>query len=65
MTSPESLTHVLYHSTALMGSGRPTWTVLGDRAEYVPVRHGDLPPSLPTEARVAVVDFSYARPVLL
>lgn len=67
MTSPESITHVLYHSNCPdgFGSAYAAWTVLGDKAEYVPVRHGDLPPSLPTEARVAVVDFSYARPVLL
>ena len=67
MTSPESITHVLYHSNCPdgFGSAYAAWTVLGDRAEYLPVRHGDPPPELPPEARVAVVDFSYPRPLLL
>ncbi len=60
-------THVLYHSKCADGFGAAyaAWTVLGDRALYLPVRHGDPLPDLPPEARVAVVDFSYPRDVLV
>lgn len=61
------ISHVLYHSKCADGFGAAyaAWTALGDRAVYLPVRHGDPPPELPAEARVAVVDFSYPRDVLL
>lgn len=63
----ETVTHVLYHANCPDGFGAAlaAWQVLGDTAAYVPVRHGDPPPPLPPEARVAIVDFSYSREILL
>lgn len=60
-------THVLYHANCSDGFGAAysAWRVLGERALYLPVRHGDPPPELPAESRVAIVDFSYSREVLL
>lgn len=62
-----SYSHVLYHANCADGFGAAyaAWTVLGDGAEYLPVRHGDAPPELPDEARVAILDFSYDRQTLL
>jgi oligoribonuclease NrnB/cAMP/cGMP phosphodiesterase (DHH superfamily) len=57
---------VLYHSKCADGFGAAyaAWTVLGDAAQYIAVRHGDPLPELPDAARVAIVDFSYPRDVL-
>lgn len=59
--------HVLYHANCADGFGAAyaAWTVLGEGAVYLPVRHGDAPPELPDQARVAVLDFSYDRATLL
>lgn len=59
-------THILYHAQCADGFGAAyaAWKVLGDSAEYLPVRHGEPPPELPATARVAMVDFSYHRPEL-
>ena len=60
-------THVLYHARCQDGFGGAwaAWRALGDRAEYVPVQHGDPPPALPGDARVVIVDFAYPRDVIL
>ncbi len=64
---PTEVTHVLYHADCADGFGAAfaAWKVLGDRAVYIPVQHGDPPPELPPEARVAIIDFSYRRNVIL
>ncbi len=61
------VTHVLYHANCADGFGAAyaVWKRLARAAEYLPVRHGDPPPELPPGARVAIVDFSYSREVLL
>lgn len=61
--TPGAVTHILYHANCPDGFGAAwsAWTRLGDKATYVPVSHGDPPPQLPADARVAIVDFSYPR----
>lgn len=63
---PKDITHVLYHARCDDGFGAAfsAWQVLGDKAEYIPVTHGDPPPPLPDDAVVAMVDFSYKRPII-
>jgi len=63
---PETVSHVLYHARCDDGYGAAfaAWQVLGDNATYLPVSHGDPPPTLPRDSRVAMVDFSYLRPVI-
>lgn len=60
-------THVLYHAQCQDGFGGAwaAWRALGERAQYLPVQHGDPPPALPEGARVVIVDFSYPRDVIL
>ncbi len=60
-------TYVLYHGRCADGFGGAwaAWSALGDGAEYVPVSHGDPPPTLPAGAPVVMVDFSYHRDVIL
>jgi len=60
-------THVLHHGLCQDGFGAAwaAWQALGDRAQYLPVQHGDPPPELPEDARVVIADFSYAREVIL
>ena len=60
-------THILYHAQCADGfaAALAAWKILGDSAEYLPVRHGDPLPELPEGSSVAILDFSYARPVLL
>lgn len=67
MIAPEQVTHVLYHANCADGFGAAlaAWEILGERAEYIPVNHGQEPPEMGPEARVAVVDFSYPRETLL
>ena len=62
-----TFTHILYHANCADGFGAAyaAWKVLGDQATYLPVRHGDAPPDLPVDARVAVLDFSYPRQTLI
>ena len=64
---PTTVTHVLYHARCDdgFGSAFAAWQVLGDKAQYIPVAHGDPPPALPPDAIVAMIDFSYKRPVIL
>lgn len=61
-----AFTHILYHAQCADGFGAAyaAWKVLGDDVLYLPVRHGEPPPDLPKDARVAIVDFSYHRPEL-
>lgn len=64
---PDQVTHVWYHANCADGfaAACAAWLILGDRASYVPVRHGDSPPEVPTDARLAIVDFAYPREQLL
>ncbi len=64
---PNEVTHVLYHADCADGFGAAfaAWQILGDRASYLPVQHGEPAPKLPPQAKVAMVDFSYKRPVIL
>ena len=64
---PDEVTHILYHAECADGFGAAyaAWKVLGDKATYIPVNHGQDPPELPADARVAIVDFSYKRDVIL
>ncbi len=61
------VTHVLYHGDCEDGFGAAwcAWQALGDQATYLPVYHGQPPPDLPSEAKVAIVDFSYPRDTIL
>lgn len=65
--NPLSTTHVLYHGNCADGFGAAysAWLCLQERAEYLPVSHGQEPPDLPRQAQVAIVDFSYPRATLL
>lgn len=67
LPAPESITQVWYHANCADGFGAAwsAWKVLGDAAEYHPVRHGDPMPSYPADARIAIVDFAYPRELLL
>lgn len=62
-----TFSHILYHSKCNDGFGAAyaAWTLLGDSAVYLPARHGDPLPDLPAGARVAILDFSYPRDVLV
>lgn len=64
---PTEVTHILYHADCADGFGAAyaAWKVLGDRAEYTPVQHGDPVPEIPSDARLAIVDFSYPRGTIL
>jgi len=57
---------VLYHDDCIDGFGAAwaAWRRLGDGATYTPVTHGDPPPDI-TGRHVHILDFSYARPILL
>ena len=61
-------TWVLYHGGGCsdgFGGAWAAWLALGDRAECVPVNHGEPPPELPVGANVVLVDFAYDRPTIL
>lgn len=64
--NPKEVTHVLYHADCLdgFGSALAAWKVLKDKAVYLPVAHGEPPPQLPESAVVAMLDFSYKRPLI-
>ncbi len=59
--------YILYHAGCDDGFGAAwaAWKALGERAEYLPVAHGEPPPELPPDATVYLLDFSYPRDVLL
>ncbi|HEY9729532.1 MAG TPA: DHHA1 domain-containing protein [Chroococcales cyanobacterium] len=60
-------TKVLYHRGCNDGftAAYCAWTVLGDTAKYIGVSYGEEPPSIEPGDRIFVVDFSYARKVML
>jgi len=57
---------VLYHDDCIDGFGAAwaAWRRLGDKAGYAPVTHGDPPPDVAGH-HVHILDFSYARDILL
>jgi hypothetical protein len=59
--------YILYHANCDGGFGAAwaAWKAPGDRAEYVPVSHGDPTPDLPPNSTVYLLDFSYPRDKLL
>lgn len=63
---PGDVTHVLYHAHCQDGFGAAwaAWKRLGSAVNYLPVQHGSPPPELSSSARVAMLDFTYKRPVL-
>ncbi|CAN0190299.1 unnamed protein product [Phaeothamnion confervicola] len=64
---PQDVTHVLYHADCPdgMGAAFAAWKSLGNKAEYIAVKHEVAPPQLPRNANVAIVDFSFPRETLL
>lgn len=56
-----------YHANCADGFGAAwsAWKVLGDKANYHPVRHGDPMPEFDSSTRLAIVDFAYPREQLL
>jgi uncharacterized protein len=56
---------VLYHAECSDGFGA-AWAIWKKfpTARFVPVKHGNPPPSDLKDQRVVIVDFSYARPIL-
>lgn len=60
---PEKVTHVLYHGGCRDGFGAAwaAWQKLGENAEYIPMAYQSKIPDLPSDARVAIVDFSLPR----
>lgn len=66
MVKPQEVTHVIYHGSCDDGFGAAwsAWKLLGDKATYLSAQHGEPVPALPTAAVVALVDFSYKRPVV-
>lgn len=56
-------TAVIYHASCPDGFGA-AWAahcVLGDRAQYLPMNHGDPIPPLDDDARIFILDFSFDR----
>ena len=58
---------VLYHDNCPdgFGSAWSFWKKYGNRAEYIPVKHGSKPPPLFDKDEVYIVDFSYPRDILI
>lgn len=58
---------VLYHANCADGFGAAwaAWQKLGDEAEYLPVRHGNPPPTIPDGSTVYILDFCYPRHVIV
>lgn len=61
------MTDVWYHANCADGFGAAwsAWKILGDEANYQPVRHGDPIPEVHSAMRLAIVDFAYRRDQLL
>jgi hypothetical protein len=64
-TLPQHPTIVLYHAECADGFGA-AWAIWKQfpSATFVPVKHGNPPPSGLAGQRIVMVDFSYSRPVL-
>lgn len=60
-------THVIFHGGCPDGFGAAwaVWKKLGNNCEYIPGFYGQQLPVLPPDARVLVLDFSFARDVAL
>ena len=67
LPDPQSITDVWYHANCADGFAAATaaWMVLGERATYTAVRHGEPPPPIGPSARLAIVDFAYPREQLV
>lgn len=65
LPTPDQIDLVLYHRNCLDGfmAAWAAWKHLGDKAEYVAIQYGEDPPDLKGRY-VALVDFSFPRPVL-
>ncbi|MEZ0369375.1 MAG: hypothetical protein ACAI44_09850 [Candidatus Sericytochromatia bacterium] len=59
--------YILYHGGCPDGFGAAyaAWKKFGDEAEYIPVRHGFPPPELAAGSEVYIIDFAYARQILI
>ena len=60
MLEPSSVNCVIYHAdcTDGFGSAYSAWKLLGNRAEYYPRKHGQLPPDVKGK-NVVILDFSF------
>lgn len=60
MIDPASINCVIYHASCNdgMGAAYAAWKLLGNKAEYIPCRHGGDLPDVKGK-RVAVLDFSF------
>lgn len=58
--------YVLYHGNCYDGFGAAfaAWKKFGDRAEYIPVSYGYLPPAMPGATEIYIIDFSYPGKIL-
>ena len=56
---------ILYHGQCTDGFGAAyaVWKRLGDKAEYIPMQHGQEPPEV-TGREVTFLDFSFPRPII-
>jgi nanoRNase/pAp phosphatase (c-di-AMP/oligoRNAs hydrolase) len=56
---------VFYHAECSDGFGAAwaAWKRLGDDASYIPMEYGTAPPSLPRNAHVYILDFTFPRDV--
>ena len=62
MFEPTSVNCVIFHADCTDGFGAAysAWKCLGDRAEYYPRKHGELPPDV-TGKNVVILDFSFGN----
>ena len=60
MLEPSSVNCVIYHAdcTDGFGSAYSAWKLLGNRAEYYPCKHGQVPPDV-KDKNVVILDFSF------
>lgn len=67
LPTPDSVTDVWYHAQCADGFAAATaaWMILGDRATYTAVRHGEPAPPIGPKAHLAIIDFAYPREQLL
>tara|TARA_R110000803_G_scaffold118020_6_gene186467 strand:+ start:1429 stop:2262 length:834 start_codon:yes stop_codon:yes gene_type:complete len=62
--NPSDVNVVLYHAKCSdgMGAAYAAWKLLGNRAEYIPCAHGNLPPDV-VGKNVAILDFSFPNAI--